>query len=193
MQDASTGKLTIFAILHDLLIKFHSLHTSVSRDLPIPRRTEVLVTVLLASTSRHRFRTNWYTFTILFNKVEITSTSATPKGVHTIHNPQPRNHSFPHVLPDPRICDQHSRRRQAFCDGTIATRQLQLRYTQEGKPLTLRPLRHSWPSELLAFHLSKSSSVHCRVCNGAKSRKIMACLPSDPESFREAVPRSRNL
>jgi hypothetical protein len=57
----------------------------------------------------------------------------------------------------------------------------------------LRPIRHSCPSELLAFHLSKSSSVHCRVCNGAKSRKIMACLPSDPESFREAVPRSRNL
>ena len=116
-----------------------------------------------------------------------------PKVGRTIHNPPPRNHSSLRVLLDPRIYGLRSRLRRAFCDGTIAIRQLQLRYTQEGKPLTLRPMRHSWPSELLAFHLSKSSSVHCRVCNGAKSRKIMACLPSDPESFREAVPRSRNL
>jgi hypothetical protein len=115
------------------------------------------------------------------------------KGGRTIHNPLLHNHSSPRVLLDPRICGLHSRRRRAFCGGTIAVHQLQLRHTQKGKQLTLRPIRHSCPSELLAFHLSKSSSVHCRVCNGAKSRKIMACLPSDPESFREAVPRSRNL
>ena len=77
MQDASPGKLTIFAILHDLLIKLHALHTSVSWDLPIPRRAEVLVIVLLTRTSRYRFRTDWYTFTILSNKVEITRMSAT--------------------------------------------------------------------------------------------------------------------
>ena len=73
-------KLTIFAILLHLLIKLHTLYTSVSWDFPIPRRTEVLGIVLLTRTSRYRFRTNWYTFTILSNKVEITTMSATPKG-----------------------------------------------------------------------------------------------------------------
>ena len=73
-------KLTIFAILHDLLIKLHALYTSVSWDFPIPRGAEVLVIVLLTRTSRYGFRTNWYTFTILSNKVEITTMSATQKG-----------------------------------------------------------------------------------------------------------------
>jgi hypothetical protein len=73
-------KLTILAILHDFLIKLDSLYTSISRNLPISGRTKVLVIILLTRTSRYRFRTNWYTFTILSNKVEITRTSAAPKG-----------------------------------------------------------------------------------------------------------------
>lgn len=73
-------KLTIFAILHDFLIKLDSLYTPISRDLPISGRTKVLVIILLTRTSRYRLRTNWYTFTILSNKVEVTSTSASSLG-----------------------------------------------------------------------------------------------------------------
>jgi hypothetical protein len=73
-------KLTIFAILHNLLIKLDSLHTSITRDLPISRRTKILIIILLTRTSRYRFRTNWYTFTILSNKVEVTATSASSVG-----------------------------------------------------------------------------------------------------------------
>jgi hypothetical protein len=76
MQKMIIDKLTIGTILHDLLIKFHSLNTTITRDLPISRRTKVLVTILLARTGWYRFRTNWNTFTILSNKVKVTRASA---------------------------------------------------------------------------------------------------------------------
>lgn len=86
VPDQLISQLTIRTILHNLLIELDTLNTPIPRNLPIPRRTKVLIIVLLASTSWYRFRTDWHTFTILSNEVEITDTSATSKNETTYHS-----------------------------------------------------------------------------------------------------------